>query len=125
MPVTWPNAERVDNAQIRIERWNRQRLVPAVSTSCLFGASNSFELCTFRKALEEKSAGRSEFEPHFGTLARLVWRRRDLRRAQEIVISRRIQLQILHAPRMHEHVVEIPQIDVRQVLGQNALYLGV
>ena len=47
------------------------------------------------------------------------------RSAQEIEISRRIQPQIPHTVRMHHDIVEVPQIDVRQVLRQNALHLGI
>src|SRR5580693_750191 len=50
---------------------------------------------------------------------------RELRRAQKIVIPRWIQFQIHHMLVVHQDVIQIPEIDVRQFLGQNALYLGI
>src|SRR6266436_7351370 len=45
----------------------------------------------------------------------------QFRRLQKIVISGRIQSQVAHSPRMHQYVVEIPQIDVRHLLSQSPL----
>src|SRR5271165_922500 len=42
---------------------------------------------------------------------------------QEIIVSRRTYLDALDALRVYQHVVEIPEIDVWQVLGQYPLNL--
>src|SRR5713226_6195134 len=42
----------------------------------------------------------------------------QFRRLQKIVISGRIQSQVAHSLRMHQYVVELPQIDVWHFLGQ-------
>ena len=51
--------------------------------------------------------------------------RRQLSGAEEIVIAGRIQLHILHPLVVYENVVEIPEIDVREFLGENLLQFGV
>ena len=40
---------------------------------------------------------------------------------QEVVIARRIQRQIPNTLRMHHDILEVPQVDVRQIFGQNSL----
>ena len=45
----------------------------------------------------------------------------DLSRLQKVVIARRIQGHVPHAPRVHEHVIEVPQIDIRHILCQHFL----
>src|SRR3974390_152136 len=49
----------------------------------------------------------------------------DLRRAQKVVISRRIDLNPSHSLGMHQHIIQIPQIDVRQLIRNDLLHLGV
>ena len=49
----------------------------------------------------------------------------DLSRLQKVVIARRIQAQVPHAPRVHEHVIEVPQIYRRNIVGEDFLNLGV
>src|SRR5215831_12643719 len=50
-------------------------------------------------------------------------RRSQASRAQEVVVGRRIHLDTLQTFRVHQHVVEIPEIDVWQVIGQDLLHL--
>jgi hypothetical protein len=45
--------------------------------------------------------------------------------AEEVVIARRIQLQIADAFVVYENVVEIPKIDVGQFVGQDQLQFGI
>jgi len=54
----------------------------------------------------------------------LIICRCQLRRPEKIVIPRRIQVQISHPFVVNENVVQIPQVDVRQFVSQDALYLG-
>ena len=49
----------------------------------------------------------------------------DFRRLQKIVISRRIQGHVAHPPRVHQHVVEVPEIDGRNIVRQDLLNFGV
>jgi len=42
----------------------------------------------------------------------------DLRRLQKVVIARRIQSDVPHPPRMHQHIVEVPQVDRRTSLAR-------
>src|ERR1700678_4314736 len=44
---------------------------------------------------------------------------------QEIVVSGWIQRQVLHPSRMHQHVVEVPKINIRLVLRQDFLHFSV
>src|SRR5712691_8640185 len=55
------------------------------------------------------------------THLRSVFFRDQLSRFQKIIISGSIQRQIPHSLRMHQHVVEIPEINVGQVLRQDLL----
>ena len=48
---------------------------------------------------------------------------RQLCGAQEIVVARGTQFDSAHAVGVHQHVIEIPKIDVWQVLGDDALDL--
>src|SRR5437660_9991223 len=52
---------------------------------------------------------------------RSVFFRDQLRRFQKIIISGSIQRQVPHPLRMHQDVVEIPEIYVGQVLRQDLL----
>jgi len=45
--------------------------------------------------------------------------------AEEVVIARRIQLQIANAFVVDQNVVEIPKIDRGQFAGKDALHLGI
>ncbi len=49
----------------------------------------------------------------------------ELRRAQKIVVTGGANLDPLYAIRVYQNVVEIPEIDVRQVIGKDLLYLVV
>src|SRR5690348_5031331 len=49
----------------------------------------------------------------------------QFRLAQEVIVASRVQFQISHTVRVYEHVVEVPQINVGQVLRENTLYLVV
>src|ERR1039458_8380421 len=49
----------------------------------------------------------------------------DFRGFQEVIISRGIQRQVVYALGVHQHVVEKPKIDGRQVGGEDFLDLGV
>src|SRR5208282_5365482 len=49
----------------------------------------------------------------------------DLRRLQKVVISRWIQGCVPHAPRVHQHVIEIPQVDIGLILRQHLLNFSV
>src|SRR5215467_1840053 len=49
----------------------------------------------------------------------------DFGSLQKIVTPRWIQLQPVYAFGVHQHVVEIPQIDVRQVSRQDRLYFRI
>src|SRR5580692_8067760 len=51
--------------------------------------------------------------------------RYEFRRAQEVVISCGIQFQVSHPAVVHKNVIEIPQIDVWQIVGQDVLHLGI
>ena len=44
---------------------------------------------------------------------------------QEIVIARRIEGNAAHPARVHNHVVVVPEIDVRQIFRKNLLHLRV
>src|SRR4029077_19404699 len=50
---------------------------------------------------------------------------RDLRSAEKIIVAGRIERQVRDALRVYEDIVEVPEIDGRQVFGQNALELRV
>ncbi len=50
---------------------------------------------------------------------------RQLGGTQEIVAARRPQLDSVHAVGVHQHVVQIPQINVGQVFGKDLLNLVV
>src|ERR1022692_2339539 len=45
----------------------------------------------------------------------------DLSRLQKVVIARRIQGHVSQAPRVHEHVIEVPQVDIRNIFRQHLL----
>ena len=45
----------------------------------------------------------------------------EFRGAEEVVVAGGIQLQIAHALVVDENVVEIPEIDVGELLGENAV----
>src|SRR5579862_2630629 len=45
--------------------------------------------------------------------------------SQEVEVPRRVELDMSYAAAVHHHIVEVPQIDIRHVVGQNALYLGI
>src|SRR5215469_2622300 len=50
---------------------------------------------------------------------------RELRGTKKVVIAGRVQLDALHAIGMDEHVVEVPEINVRKILGDDLLQLGI
>ena len=58
-------------------------------------------------------------------LGSLILCRSQLGCPQKIVISCWIQLQIAYAFVVHEDIIQIPQIDIRQLLSQNELNLGI
>src|SRR5260221_14574573 len=49
----------------------------------------------------------------------------DLSSFKKVVVVRWIQSYIPHTPRVHEHVIEIPQVYIWDILGQNFLNFGV
>src|SRR4029077_4948092 len=49
----------------------------------------------------------------------------DLRRLQKVVISRRIRRDVVYSLRVHDHVVEKPEVDVGKVIGQDSLDFGI
>src|ERR1019366_5614010 len=49
----------------------------------------------------------------------------DLSRLQEVVIPRRIQSHVPHTPRVHEYVIEVPQVHIRDILRQHFLNFSV
>src|ERR1700694_2130890 len=49
----------------------------------------------------------------------------DFRRLEKVIISRRIQADVPHPPRVHENVVEVPQVYIRHILRQHFLNLSV
>src|SRR5580658_1423456 len=49
----------------------------------------------------------------------------DLNGLQKVVISRGIQGRVSHAPRVDQHVIEIPQVDIRLILRQHFLNFSV
>src|SRR5574340_487909 len=51
--------------------------------------------------------------------------RREFCGAEEIVVAGGVEAQVAHPPRVDQHVVQVPEIDVGQILGQEALQLGV
>src|SRR3984885_11516821 len=66
------------------------------------------------------------FDGNTGRLRlRLVPRGSEFRGAQEIEVAGWIQPQIANAFVVDQNVVEIPEIDVRQFVGENELQLGI
>src|SRR5574340_1575856 len=51
--------------------------------------------------------------------------RREFGGGQEVVVAGRVEAQVAHPPRVNQHVVQVPEIDVGQVVGQEALQLSV
>src|ERR1700687_1431861 len=49
----------------------------------------------------------------------------DFRGLEKVIISRRIQRDVPHPPRVHEDVVEVPQVYIRHILRQHFLNLSV
>src|ERR1700756_4262617 len=79
------------------------------------------ELCSFCEPWEAKCCGKIVTKIRSGIVLLLS----ELRGAQEIKIPRRIQPQIPYPVGMHHDIIEIPQIDVWQILRQNTLNLGI
>src|SRR5260221_13639638 len=49
----------------------------------------------------------------------------DLSSFKKVVVARWIQSYISHTPRVHEHVIEIPQVYIWDILGEDFLNFGV
>ena len=49
----------------------------------------------------------------------------QLRRAQKIKIASRVEFYVPYSLGMDHHIVQIPQIDVGQLLAQNALHFRI
>src|SRR5260370_25760692 len=121
-----PTAGRVHSTQTQIEKWNRDRLVPVAVTSYPFGEpSPTSDYAPSGKGWRKKSAGPPNSAAHPGKIATLIRVRSEFRAPQEIKIPRRIQPQVSDPVRVHHDIVEIPQINVWQILSQNALHLGI
>src|ERR1700691_1157651 len=45
-------------------------------------------------------------------------------RFQKVVVARRIQRKVLHATRVHQYVIEVPEVDIRLILRQDLLNFG-
>jgi len=49
----------------------------------------------------------------------------DFSRLQKVVVTRGIESQVFHALRVHQHVVEVPQVNCRNISRQDFLNLGI